>query len=113
MQEPADVDRELLRLGPGEKHAVAQSVKKAPLGDPAPPVHQVPLHDCDLADGSAEADEAEPQPVPKGLPEPDIARTLRPRALFFRFPFRHWTQRAGTRESAPFDREVVELDDGV
>ncbi len=88
VQKPADVDRELLRFRPRQEHAVREGVKKALLGDPAPPVHEVPLHDRDLAGRSAEADESESEPVAEGLPEPDVSRTL-PIPLFLRPRLRH------------------------
>ncbi len=71
MEQPADVDRELLRFWSGQEHAVGERVEEALLGDPALPVYQVALHDGDLARGPSEADEAQPQPVPERLPEAD------------------------------------------
>ena len=71
VQEPADVDRELLRLRSGQEHAVAQGMEKALLRDPFLPVHEVALHDRDLAGRPAEADKSEPNPVGKRLREPD------------------------------------------
>ena len=47
------------------------------LRNPAAAVHEVPLHDGDLAGRAAEADEAQPDPVAEGLPETDPARALR------------------------------------
>jgi len=70
---PADVGRELLRLGSGQHHAVVERVQKALLGDPAFPLDQVLVHDRDLPGRAAEADEAELEPVAKCLAKADGA----------------------------------------
>ena len=44
VQQPADVDRELLRLGPGQQHAVVERVQEALLRDPAPPLDELAMH---------------------------------------------------------------------
>ena len=69
MQEPADVSRELLRLGPGKKHAIVEGVKKARLTDPLFLVDQLGLHDRDLAGRSAETNQSELNPETKCLRE--------------------------------------------
>jgi hypothetical protein len=67
MQQPAYVGSQLLRLGTGQQHAVVERVQEAAFGDPAPPLHQLLVHDGDLAGGPAEADEAQLQPETKGV----------------------------------------------
>ena len=43
-------------------------MEEAPLGDPAPPLDQLVVHDRDLAGRTAEADAAELEPEPERLP---------------------------------------------
>jgi len=69
VHQPADVDGELGRLGPGQQHAVVEGVQEAPLGDPAAALHQLLVHHGDLTGRAAEADEAELQPVAEGFAE--------------------------------------------
>ena len=69
VHEPADVGRELLRLGTGQQHAVVERVQEALLADPAAPVDELAVHDRDLAGRSAEGDEPELHPEAKGLGE--------------------------------------------
>ena len=54
VEQPADVDGELLGLRPGEQHAVVEGVQEPPLTDPPLLVDQGALHDGDLAGRSAE-----------------------------------------------------------
>ena len=58
MQQPADVDRQLLRLRAGQQHAVVERVQEALLAEPAPPLDQLSRHDGDLTSRAAERDEA-------------------------------------------------------
>ena len=67
VEQPAGVDRELLRLGPGQEHAVAQRVQEPPLADPAPLVDQRALHDRDLARRAAEGLQRDQEPRPGSL----------------------------------------------
>ena len=69
MHHPADVDRELGRLGAGQQHAVVERVQEAPLGDPAAALHKLLVHHRNLSGRTAEADEAELQPVAEGFAE--------------------------------------------
>ena len=48
VQEPPDVDRELLRLGTGQQHAVVQRVQEPAVRDPAPALDDLVVHDRDL-----------------------------------------------------------------
>src|SRR5205814_9756851 len=63
----ADVGRELLGLGPGQRHAEVERMQEAPLADPPAALHQLLVHDRDLAGRAAEADHAELQPEPESL----------------------------------------------
>src|SRR5262245_37649421 len=67
MQEPADVDRELLGLRPRQQHAVVQGMQKSLFAKPAAPIDQFAVHNRDLTSRAAERDEAELDPKPKGL----------------------------------------------
>jgi hypothetical protein len=69
VHQPADVGGELLRLRAGQQHAVVQRMQEALLADPAPLLHQFGVHDRDLPGRPAEADEAELEPEPEGLPK--------------------------------------------
>ena len=69
VQEPADVDRELLGLGARQHHAERQGVQEPVLADPSPPVHQLVVHDRDLPGGPAEVHEPEVEPEPEGFGE--------------------------------------------
>jgi hypothetical protein len=71
VHEPADVRGELLGFGAREHHAVIERVQEAPLGDPAAALDEILVHDRDLPGRAAEADEAEPQPVPEGFAQAD------------------------------------------
>ena len=72
VQQPADVDGELLRLGAGQQHAVVERVQEPRLADPALLLDQDAVHDRDLAGRAAEAERGDPRPDPHGL-----ARTAR------------------------------------
>ena len=74
VHQPADVGGQLLRLGPGQQHAVVERVQEAPLGNPALLLDQLAVHDRDLAGGPAEADEAQPEPEPEGLAQRHVMR---------------------------------------
>ena len=52
---------------PGQQHAIIQGMEKMGGADPAAAVHQLGLHDGDLAGGPAEADEAQLDPKVQGL----------------------------------------------
>ena len=67
VHEPADVGGQLLRLGAGQQHAVVEGVQKALFADPAAALHQLGMHDRDLARGPAKADETELEPEQEGL----------------------------------------------
>ena len=62
VQQPSDIDRELLGLGTGQQHAVVERVQEPRLVDPAAPVDQLLVHQRDLSGGTAEVDEPELDP---------------------------------------------------
>ena len=69
VQPPAEVDRELQRLGAGQQHAEIESVGESSLVDPAALIDELAVHDGDLARRSAERDEAEAQPEARRVAE--------------------------------------------
>ena len=62
MQQPADVDGELLRLGPGQQHAVVEGMQEPVLADPALLLDQDAVHHRDLAGGAAKGERGDPGP---------------------------------------------------
>jgi hypothetical protein len=54
VEQPADVDGQLLGLGPGQQGAVGQGVQEPALANPAPLVDQRALHDGDLTGRATE-----------------------------------------------------------
>ena len=54
VEEPAEVDRQLLGLGAGQQGAVAERVQEALLADPSAPVDDLGVHHRDLSGGAAE-----------------------------------------------------------
>ena len=75
MQNPADVDRQLLRFGAGQQHAEIQGVKKLRFRNPFPALDQFLVHDRDLTGGTAETDEAQLQPEAQRFVESRGRRT--------------------------------------
>jgi hypothetical protein len=69
VQEPADVDHQLLRLRPGQEHAVVERMQKAALADPALLLDQDAVHDRDLPGRPAEAQRGDPGPDAERLAE--------------------------------------------
>ena len=76
MHQPADVSGQLLRLGPGQKHAVVERMVKARLRDPAPLIHQLFLQNSNLPRWPAKADEAKLEPEKQRLREGDLRRGI-------------------------------------
>ena len=74
MQQPADVGRELLRLGPGQQHAVVERVQEARLADPALLVDEHAVHQRDLTGRAAEAEQADLRPGAERLAPGDVRR---------------------------------------
>jgi hypothetical protein len=56
MEQPADVDRELVCLGPRQQHADIQGFKETALVDPTTPLHELPVHQSDLSGWPTEAE---------------------------------------------------------
>ncbi len=75
VQQPADIGGQLLRLRPRQQHAVIERMEKASLGNPAAALHQLLVHDGNLAGRAAKADEAQLEPEPEGLQQADIYRS--------------------------------------
>src|SRR5262245_43702981 len=69
VEAPADVGRELLRLGSGQEHTKVERTQKQAFWYPTLAVYQLAVHDRDLARGSAEVDEPKFQPEARGLGE--------------------------------------------
>ncbi len=69
VEQPADVGGELLRLRAGQEHAVVEGVQEPVLGNPAPALHELLMHDGNLPRGPPEADEAKLQPEGKRFAE--------------------------------------------
>jgi hypothetical protein len=65
VQQPTHVDRELLCLGSGQQHAVVQRVQEPPVADPPAALHELLVHDRDLARRPAEVDKPELDPEPR------------------------------------------------
>ena len=55
MQQPADVDGELLSLGSRQQHAIVERVKETRFADPALLLDEDAVHHCDLSRRTAEA----------------------------------------------------------
>jgi hypothetical protein len=62
MHQPTDVRRELLRFGTRQQHAIVQRMQKSLFADPAVPLDEFAMHQCDLSGGSAEAQQADASP---------------------------------------------------
>jgi hypothetical protein len=67
MHQPADIGRELLRLGARQQHAVVERVQEPFFRDPALLLDQDAVHDRDLAGGTAEAQAGDAKPGVEGL----------------------------------------------
>ena len=67
VHQPADIGRELLRLGPGQQHAIVERVQETALRNPALLLDQDAVHHRDLAGGTAEAQHRDAKPDPERL----------------------------------------------
>ena len=67
VEQPSDVDRQLLRLGPRQQGAEGQGMEKALLADPTLLVDQSVLHHRDLTSGAAEGLQRDREPGTSGL----------------------------------------------
>jgi hypothetical protein len=71
VHQPADIGRELLRLGARQQHAVVERMQKPALGNPALLLDQDAVHDRDLSGRAAKTQQRHPQPDPERLAEAD------------------------------------------
>jgi len=62
VEQPADVCRQLLRLGPGQQHAKVERVEKPRFADPSLLVDQDAMHQRDLPCRPAETERRDPRP---------------------------------------------------
>ena len=76
MHQPADIDRQLMRFGAGQQHAVAQRMQKPALADPFLLVDDDAVHDRDLSGRAAEAERGDAQPDPERFAERDAVAML-------------------------------------
>lgn len=67
VEQPADVDGELLRLGTRKQHAEVQGVKELLLGDPSALLDEIAMHHRDLTRRAPEVHEAKESPIAQGL----------------------------------------------
>ena len=74
VHQPADIGGELLRLGPGQQHAVVQRVQEPRLRHPAPFLDEHAMHDRDLPRRTAETQQRDPGPDAQRLVEADAVR---------------------------------------
>ncbi|MCY1235517.1 hypothetical protein D9M72_481360 [compost metagenome] len=79
VQEPADVDGELLRLGSGQQHAVVQRMQEAMLADPALLIDKDAMHHRDLSGRATEAEGRNACPNPDGFAKRDAVALPLPR----------------------------------
>lgn len=67
MHQPADIGHKLLRFRTGQHHTEVECVKETGLGDPAPVLDQLTVHDSYLSGGPAKADKPQLEPEPERL----------------------------------------------
>ena len=67
LEEPPEVDGELLCLRAGQQHAVVEGVEEATFAEPAAIIHELAVHDRDLASRAAEGLQRDPEPGPYRL----------------------------------------------
>ena len=77
MHQPADIGRELLRLGAGQEHAVVERMQEPAFGDPLLFFNENAVHDRDLARGSAEAQRRDTKPDAKASPKRNAVTGIR------------------------------------
>src|SRR5262249_60368931 len=70
MPYPADVSREQLRLGSGQRQAVVQGVEKSVSGDPAPFLDKDAVHGSELHGRTSKAQQSNAWPHAEGLAQP-------------------------------------------
>ena len=67
MHQPADVGRQLLRLGPRQEHAIVERVQETALRYPFLLIDENPVHDGDLPGRSAKTQAGDAPPDAEGL----------------------------------------------
>ena len=67
VHQPAQIGGQLLGFRARQQHAIVQRMQKTPLRNPAPPHHQLLVHQRDLPGRPAKADPAQPEPEPQCL----------------------------------------------
>ena len=65
----SDIDRELMRFGDGQQHAIAEGMQEPVLADPLLFVDDDPVHDRDLSRGPAKAQRGDTKPDPERFAE--------------------------------------------
>jgi len=79
VQQPAEVDRELLRFWTGQQGAIRQRVQEPLLADPASFVDEFAMHDRDLPGGPAKGAQGDPEPRARRFTEGNDVACLRER----------------------------------
>ena len=69
MHQPADIDRQLMRFGAGQQHAIAEGMQEPVLADPFLLVDDDPVHDRDLSRRPAKTERSNTQPDPERFGE--------------------------------------------
>ena len=82
VQQPSDVDRQLLSLGPRQQGAERQGMQEALLADPTLLVDQGVLHHRDLSSRAAECLQGDREPGARGLTERDQPARARRRLVW-------------------------------
>ncbi len=77
MHQPADIGRELLRLGARQQHAIVERMQEPLFRDPALLLDQNAMHDRDLSGGAPEAQGRDTKPGPERLAQRYCVAKLR------------------------------------
>ena len=72
VEQPSEIDGELLRFGPGKQHAEIQRMQEPLLADPFQLLDEQAVHYGDLPGRATKAEKADFQPDEKGLIETDM-----------------------------------------
>ena len=74
MHQPADIGRELLRLGARQQHAIVERMQETRLPNPSLLLDEDAVHHGDLSGRAAEAQRGDAQPDPHGLVQRNTMR---------------------------------------
>ena len=89
VQFPAEEYRELQCLGTRQQHAEIERIDERRARAPSRALDDLAMQDCDLPGGTAERNETESRPEPRGFSERGLHAARRPRAAGLRtFPTR-------------------------